>query len=170
VARIERGTLTTPVRDIRKDVPGQHSRCSPPGLAGWGCAVSRLAWTDPAPLEVERPRLPWWTLLPRRFLLAVSPVIVVVVLISVLVFLARRVWRYPLFLIGGTILAGLGVGYSWWTSAGVLAGLGAAGGLWAWGHRDSFDRIAARQVRSEWRCAFVYAWALAAGNAVFGSD
>ncbi len=68
--------------------------------------MSRLAWTDPAPLEVERPRLPWWTLLPRKLLLAVSPVIVVVVLVMVLVFLARRVWRYPLFLIGGTVLAG----------------------------------------------------------------
>ena len=72
--------------------------------------MSRLAWTDPAPLEVERPRLPWWTLLPRKLLLAASPVIVVVVLIMVLVFAARRVWRYPLFLIGGTILTGLGVG------------------------------------------------------------
>ena len=40
--------------------------------------MSRVAWTDPAPLEVERPRLPWWTLLPRKLLLAASPVIVVV--------------------------------------------------------------------------------------------
>jgi S-DNA-T family DNA segregation ATPase FtsK/SpoIIIE len=111
--------------------------------------MSRLVWTDPAPLEVERPRLPWWTLFPRRFLLAVSPVIAVVVLVMMLVFLVRRVWRYPLLLIGGTILTGLGVGYSWWVSAGVLAGLGVAGGLWAWAYPDSFTRTVVRQVRSE---------------------
>jgi S-DNA-T family DNA segregation ATPase FtsK/SpoIIIE len=59
--------------------------------------MSRLAWTDPAPLEVQRPRLPWWTMLPRKFLWAVSPIIavvvVVVVMVLVLVFTARRVWR-----------------------------------------------------------------------------
>ncbi len=71
-------------------------------------------WVDPAPLEVERPRLPWWTMLPRKLLLAASPVIVVVVAVMALVFAARRVWRYPLFVIGGTLLASLGVGCSWW--------------------------------------------------------
>ena len=120
--------------------------------------MSRLAWTDPAPLEVERPRLPWWTLLPRRFLWAVSPVIAVVVVVMVVVFAARRVWRYPLFLIGGTILTGLGVGYSWWVPVWLAAGLAAAGGSWAWAHPDSFDRTVVRQVRSEWRRARVYAW------------
>ena len=120
--------------------------------------MSRLAWTDPAPLEVERPRLPWWTLLPRRFLWAVSPVIAVVVVVMVVVFAARRVWRYPLFLIGGTILTGLGVGYSRWAPVWLAAGLGAASALWAWAHPDSFERIAARQMRSEWRRALVYAW------------
>jgi S-DNA-T family DNA segregation ATPase FtsK/SpoIIIE len=120
--------------------------------------VSRLAWTDPAPLEVERPRLPWWTLLPRKLLLAASPVIVVVVGVMVLVFLARRVWRYPLFLIGVTILTGLGMGYSWWAAAWLLTAVALGCWLWAWAHPDSFDRIAARQVRSEWRRALVYAW------------
>jgi DNA segregation ATPase FtsK/SpoIIIE, S-DNA-T family len=120
--------------------------------------MSRLAWTDPAPLEVERPRLPWWTMLPRKLLLAVSPIIAVVVVVMVLVFTARRVWRYPFFLIGGTILAGLGVGCSWGALTGVVAGLAVAVGLWAWLHPDSFERIAARQVRSEWRRALVYAW------------
>ncbi|MGH4011031.1 MAG: FtsK/SpoIIIE domain-containing protein, partial [Pseudonocardiaceae bacterium] len=120
--------------------------------------MSRLSWTDPAPLEVERPRLPWWTMLPRKLLLAASPVIVVVVLVMVLVFLARRVWRYPLFLIGGMILAGLGVGSSWWVPVWLAAGLAVAAGLWAWAHPDSFERIAARQVRSEWRRALVYTW------------
>jgi S-DNA-T family DNA segregation ATPase FtsK/SpoIIIE len=120
--------------------------------------MSRLAWTDPAPLEVERPRLPWWTLLPRRFLWAVSPIIAVVVMVMILVFAARRVWRYPLFLIGGSIVAGLGVGYSWWAPVWLVVGLGAASALWAWAHPDSFERIAARQMRSEWRRALVYAW------------
>jgi DNA segregation ATPase FtsK/SpoIIIE, S-DNA-T family len=30
--------------------------------------------------------------------------------------------------------------------------------LWAWAHPDSFDRIAVRQVQSEWRRALGYAW------------
>jgi hypothetical protein len=58
----------------------------------------------------------------------------VVVVVMVLVFAARRVWRYPLFLIGGTVLVGLGLGYSWWALTSVLAGLAVAGGLWAWQH------------------------------------
>jgi DNA segregation ATPase FtsK/SpoIIIE, S-DNA-T family len=120
--------------------------------------MSRLAWTDPAPLEVQRPRLPWWTLLPRRFLWAVSPVIAVVVVVMVVVFAARRVWRYPLFLIGAAVLADLGMGYSWWAPVWLTAGLLAAAGSWAWVHPDSFEWIAARQVRSEWRRALVYAW------------
>ena len=139
-------------------VLGRYPRRLPPELAGWGRAVSRLAWTDPAPLEVERPRLPWWTLLPCKLLLATSPIIVVVVLIMVLAFAARRVWRYPLFLIGGTTLTGLGMGYSWWVPVWLVSGPAVAGGLWAWAHPDSFDRIAVRQVRSEWRRALVYAW------------
>jgi DNA segregation ATPase FtsK/SpoIIIE, S-DNA-T family len=120
--------------------------------------MSRLAWTDPASLEVERPRLPWWTLLPRKLLLAASPIIALVVVVMVLMFTARRIWRYPLFLIGGTILAGLGVGYSWWVPVWLAAGLAVASVLWVWAHPDSFDRTVMRQVRSEWRRALVYAW------------
>ncbi len=120
--------------------------------------MSRLTWTDPAPLEVERPRLPWWVLLPRKLLWATSPIITVVVMAMVLVFAARRVWRYPLFLISATILIGLGMGYSWWAPVWLTAGLTVAGGLWAWAHPDSFTRTVMRQVRSEWRRALVYAW------------
>ena len=90
-----------------------------------GAEYSR--WVDPAPLEVERPRLPWWTLLPRKLLLALSPV----VLVGVVVFIARRVWRYPLFLIGAAVLVVLGVGWSWWVPVGLLAGLAVLG--WAVG-------------------------------------
>ena len=115
-------------------------------------------WVDPAPLEVERPRLPWWTLLPRKLLFAASPIILLTVITTVVVFAARRVWRYPLSLIGAAILIGLGVGYSWWISARLTAGLAVLCGLWAWQHPDSFARTVVRQVRSEWRRAVVYAW------------
>lgn len=46
-------------------------------------------WVDPEPLEVERPRLPWWTMLPRNLLLAASSIIAVLVAVTVVVFLAR---------------------------------------------------------------------------------
>jgi DNA segregation ATPase FtsK/SpoIIIE, S-DNA-T family len=117
-----------------------------------------LRWVDPAPLEVERPRLPWWTMLPRKLLLAASPVIVVVVAVMVLVFLARRVWRYPVFLIGAVILIGLGVGCSWSAPVELLTALAVLGGLWGWVHPDSFTRTVLRQLRSEWRRALIYAW------------
>src|SRR5262245_56907525 len=141
-----------------KEISGWYVRCLPPEWVGRGCAVSRLAWTDPAPREVHRPRLPWWTLLPRKLFLVASPIIAVMVVVTVVVFVARRVWRYPLCVIGGAVLAGLGLGYSWWAPVWLGAGLAGVGGVWAWAHPDSFDRIAARQVRSEWRRAVIYAW------------
>ena len=130
--------------------------------AGWGWSVMRpdqySRWVDPAPLEVERPRLPWWTMVPRKLLLAASPIILVAVVTAVGIFVARRVWRYPLFLIGAAVLVGLGVGGSWWDPVKVLAALGGLCGLWAWQHPDSFTRTLLRQARSEWRRAVVYAW------------
>jgi len=60
--------------------------------------MSRQARTDPGPLKVEQPRLPWWTMSPRKLLHAASPIILVAVLSAVLVFVARRMLsRYPLF-------------------------------------------------------------------------
>ena len=115
-------------------------------------------WVDPAPLEVERPRLPWWTTLPRKLLLAASPIILMALATTIVAFAIRRVWRYPLFLISTTILVGLDVSYSWWTPVKLLAALGVGCGVWAWQHPDSFARTVARQVRSEWRRALVYAW------------
>ena len=120
--------------------------------------MSRLAWTDPAPLEVERPRLPWWTMLSRKLLLAASPIIAVVVVVMVLVFVARRIRRYPLFLVGGTLLIGLGLSCSWWVSVELVAAVAVLCGLWGWAHPESFSRTVVRQVRSEWRRAVVYAW------------
>ncbi|MQA15710.1 MAG: cell division protein FtsK [Pseudonocardiaceae bacterium] len=120
--------------------------------------MSRTEWTDPAPLEVERPQLPWWTMLPRKLLYIVSPVIAAVLAVWLAVFVARRIYRYPLALLGAAVLAGISVGYSWWVAAGLLAALAASVGAWAWGHRDSFDRTALRQARSEWRRVRVYAF------------
>jgi hypothetical protein len=84
VARIEPAVLMAPVRDPKR-VPDRHSRCSLPERVEWGCAVSRLAWTDPAPLEVERLRLPWWTLSPK-LLLAASPIIAAVMVVTAVPF------------------------------------------------------------------------------------
>jgi S-DNA-T family DNA segregation ATPase FtsK/SpoIIIE len=97
-------------------------------------------------------------MLPRKLLLAASPIIAVVVTVIALVFTARRVWRYPLFLIGAAILIGLGIGYSWWAPVELLTALVVLGGLWAWQHPDSVTRTVVRQVRSEWRRALIYAW------------
>jgi S-DNA-T family DNA segregation ATPase FtsK/SpoIIIE len=98
-------------------------------------------------------------MLPRKLLIALSPIIVVAVVTAVVVaFVARRVWRYPLFLIGAAILVSLGIGSSWWAPAKLLTALAVLGGWWAWQHPDSFTRTVVRQVRSEWRRAVVYAW------------
>ena len=72
--------------------------------------MSRMAWTDPAPLEVERLRLPWWTMLPRKVLLIVSPIILTAALIVVIVFVARKLYRYPL----AHVLAALVIAAYWW--------------------------------------------------------
>jgi S-DNA-T family DNA segregation ATPase FtsK/SpoIIIE len=120
--------------------------------------MSRTDWTDPAPLEIERPRLPWWTNMPKPVLCWLAPVIVVAVTVWLLIFVGRRLYRYPVAIFGGALLVAAGVTWSWWTAGGLL-GLGAAlGGLWAWAHRDSFDRTLLRQLRSEWRRVCVYAW------------
>jgi S-DNA-T family DNA segregation ATPase FtsK/SpoIIIE len=119
--------------------------------------MRRREWTDPAPLEVERPRLPWWTMLPRRLLYFLAPVIAVAVTVWLAVCVGRRVYRYPLAITGAAVLVGLGVGYSWWAAAGLVAVLGVLCGAWARWHRDSFERTALRQARSEWRRVRVYA-------------
>ncbi len=120
--------------------------------------MRRREWTDPAPLEVERPRLPWWTMLPRKLLYALAPIITAAVTIRLLVFVCRRLYRYPLAITTTVIVVGLGVGSSWWTATGLLAAVGVLVGVWAWAHRDSFDRTLLRQVRSEWRRGRVYAF------------
>ena len=95
--------------------------------------MRRREWTDPAPLEVERPRLPWWTMLPRKLLYVLAPIITVAVVIRLLVFVARRLYRYPVAVIGAATLATLGVTVSWWASAGLLALLVMVVGVWRGG-------------------------------------
>lgn len=119
--------------------------------------MSRHDWTSPAPLEVERPRLPWWTMLPKPLLIIISPVIAVGLLAVATNFTARRVYRYPLALTTSIGLVALGFWHGWWWSLGI--GLGAvsllAGWWWLW--RDTFTRTVGVQLASEFRRARVYA-------------
>ena len=48
-----------------------------------------LRWVDPAPLEVARPRLPWWTMLPGWVKLLISPIVLVCLVIWLCVKLAH---------------------------------------------------------------------------------
>jgi S-DNA-T family DNA segregation ATPase FtsK/SpoIIIE len=88
----------------------------------------------------------------------VSPIILLATMVAVVMFVARRVWRYALCMTSTVILAGPGVGCSWVACAELTAGLVGLGGLWAWQHPASFARIVVGQLRSEWRRALVYAW------------
>jgi S-DNA-T family DNA segregation ATPase FtsK/SpoIIIE len=121
--------------------------------------VRRREWTDPAPLEVERPRLPWWVLLPKKLLWALIPVIVAVVLVKVVIFVGRRVYRYPVLIIASVVLAGVWLWARDWIPAAWLAGwLVLAGGGWWLLHRSSFERLVWAQLRSEYRRLRVYAF------------
>jgi hypothetical protein len=71
-------------------------------------------WVDPAPLEVSRPRLPWWTMLPGWVKLVLSPVAAVVLLCWTGYQVGRAVYRYPLLL--ALLVAG------WWSYSGLGRG------------------------------------------------
>ncbi|SES28384.1 DNA segregation ATPase FtsK/SpoIIIE, S-DNA-T family [Actinokineospora terrae] len=63
-------------------------------------------WVDPAPLEVSRPRLPWWTLLPGKAKVALLPVAAAWVAVWLAARALRVSWYYP-----ATVVAfALGVG------------------------------------------------------------
>jgi S-DNA-T family DNA segregation ATPase FtsK/SpoIIIE len=114
-------------------------------------------WVDPAPLEVSRPRLPWWTLLPRWVKVVLFPVFLACILSWVGYQLGRIAGRYPLTL-GTALLAGWvdlrlghwGLGY---VALGVVVSLVA----WWWLRRPSFRRVALPQARTEFRRFSVYA-------------
>ncbi|OLF16595.1 FtsK/SpoIIIE domain-containing protein [Actinophytocola xanthii] len=115
-------------------------------------------WVDPAPLEVSRPRLPWWTMLPGWVKLVLSPVAAVVLLGWVGYQLGRVMYRYPLMLCllaaGWWSYSGLG---PWWFGT-LLAGLLAVVWVWWWRHPSSCERFALRWARTETRRFFVYAY------------
>jgi S-DNA-T family DNA segregation ATPase FtsK/SpoIIIE len=121
--------------------------------------VRESRWVDPAPLEVSRPRLPWWTMLPGWVKLVLSPVALLVLLSWLGYQLGRVVYRYPLSL---ALLIAAWWSYSglgpWWFAAllAVLLGLLV---LWWWRARPSFERFAVPRIRTECRRLFVYAWA-----------
>ncbi|MEU7811476.1 FtsK/SpoIIIE domain-containing protein [Pseudonocardia sp. NPDC049154] len=119
--------------------------------------MSRKDWTSPAPLEIERPRLPWWTMLPKPVLTVLSPVIAVGVLAVAVNFAARRVYRYPIALTTSVGLVVLGSWHGWWWPLGVGMGAVALLAGWWWRWRDSFTRTAGAQLASEFRRARVYA-------------
>ncbi|QFU92938.1 type IV secretory system conjugative DNA transfer family protein [Amycolatopsis sp. YIM 10] len=117
----------------------------------------RSHWVDPAPLEVARPRLPWWTMLPNGVKLALSPVILTWLVCWVLFQLGRVVVRYPL-LVTVAVLAGvLDAELGHWGLGIVAAGVVVLLVLWWWLHRDSFRRVVVPQPRTEYRRFAVYA-------------
>ncbi|HEU5476137.1 MAG TPA: FtsK/SpoIIIE domain-containing protein [Actinophytocola sp.] len=114
-------------------------------------------WVDPAPLEVSRPRLPWWTMLPGWVKLVLSPV-AAVILLSWLTYQAGRVvFRYPL-----TVAVILAVGWLWsllgeWPLT-VLGGVLFVGlAVWWWRWRRSFERWVLPRPRTEFRRFVIYA-------------
>jgi S-DNA-T family DNA segregation ATPase FtsK/SpoIIIE len=115
-------------------------------------------WVDPAPLEVARPRLPWWTLLPGWVKLIISPAVLVWLVCWLTWHAGRTVYRYPLSLallmIGWWSYSGLG---TWWFCGGLVLVL-TAGLVWWWRARASFERVAWRRIRTEVRRLCVYAW------------
>ncbi|HEU5472041.1 MAG TPA: FtsK/SpoIIIE domain-containing protein [Actinophytocola sp.] len=114
-------------------------------------------WVDPAPLEVSRPRLPWWTMLPGWVKLILSPLALVILLGWSGYQLGRVVFRYPLTL---AVLAA--VGWLWqvlgeWPLT-VLGGVLLVGlFVWWWRARSSFERWVLPRPRTEFRRFVIYA-------------
>jgi DNA segregation ATPase FtsK/SpoIIIE, S-DNA-T family len=122
--------------------------------------MRRREWTDPAPLEVDRPRLPWWTLLPKKLLLVGVPIIAAWLIVRLVVFTARRVYRYTVLvtLAVGLVAAYVTAGRDWVAPVLIAAWLAVLGGSWWLLHGASFEWFCWRQVRSEYRRAYVYAF------------
>jgi DNA segregation ATPase FtsK/SpoIIIE, S-DNA-T family len=118
--------------------------------------LRRWDWVQPAPFEVERPRLPWWTMLPGRLLLIAAPVITAVLLARLLKQIARRLYRYPVLILGAIGMLALGAVEGWTIAIVVVADMAALGMLWWHLHPASFA-VVERQLRSEGRRLVVYA-------------
>ncbi|WP_216205490.1 FtsK/SpoIIIE domain-containing protein [Amycolatopsis aidingensis] len=113
-------------------------------------------WVDPAPLEIARPRLPWWTLLPGWVKLVCLPVALVWVLVWLLALLGRMVWRYPLLVLAALVTAWFDAIAGHWAVGGTVAGLTVGLAVWWRVHPESFWRVAG-PARSEIRQLAVYA-------------
>ncbi|WP_156757420.1 FtsK/SpoIIIE domain-containing protein [Actinokineospora pegani] len=113
-------------------------------------------WVDPAPLEVARPRLPWWTLLPGGAKLVLAPLALVVVAVWLVGKAARFAWYYPVTVLGALVAAVVYRVGGWWLLGGLALGVVLGGGVWWWRDTDGF-RQRVRWVRTEARRAGVYA-------------
>ncbi|ASO18933.1 S-DNA-T family DNA segregation ATPase FtsK/SpoIIIE [Actinoalloteichus hoggarensis] len=117
----------------------------------------RSRWIDPAPLEVSRPRLPWWTHSPRWALVLAVPFLAVGLVVWLSVVVLRKASRYPV--VAFVVLVLVVIGPLWgWTVAlilGAVLALVLVG--WWWRFRPSFLRLVLGEVRSEWRRLVVYA-------------
>jgi S-DNA-T family DNA segregation ATPase FtsK/SpoIIIE len=111
---------------------------------------------EPAALEIDRPRLPWWTLLPLWAQLVLLPVALVWFLGWLTVHLTRVVWRYPLTVAVLIVAWWLYVHCGRWWLLGIVAGVAGALAVWWWRHRSSFGRFVVPQARTEWRRLTVY--------------
>jgi S-DNA-T family DNA segregation ATPase FtsK/SpoIIIE len=113
-------------------------------------------WVDPAPLEVARPRLPWWTMLPGWVKLVISPIVVTWLVMWSIAKVARLCWYYPVVV----TLAVASLVLDWWAGhywVGAVASVLAVAVLvfwWRWA--DQYTRRL-RWLRTEIRRFTVYA-------------
>ncbi len=113
-------------------------------------------WVDPAPLEIARPRLPWWTLLPGWVKLVISPIVLVCLVIWLCAKLTRLLWYYPVcvavLIMAVWIYRGMG---QWWL-LGVFLAVGNGLVVWWWRSPNSFT-VRMRWLRTEPRRLCIYA-------------
>ncbi|PXY33858.1 FtsK/SpoIIIE domain-containing protein [Prauserella flavalba] len=120
-------------------------------------SVHGSRWADPAPLEISRPRLPWWTLLPRWVKYLIAPFVFTWLVCWLLLQLGRVLWRYPLTVTVAVLVGWLQATAGHWVLAFTLLAVVLVLALWRWRHASSFDRFVAPQPRTEFRRFSVYA-------------
>ncbi|RBM20160.1 cell division protein FtsK [Prauserella sp. PE36] len=108
-------------------------------------------------MEVARPRLPWWTLLPGWVKLVLSPFLLVGLVCWLATQIGRITWRYPLTILVTALVGWLDYQLGHLGLALVAGGLVLSLTLWWWLHRTSFRRFCLAQVRTEYRRFAVYA-------------
>ena len=118
-------------------------------------AAKHSRWVDPAPLEVARPRLPWWTLLPWKAKLLLSPLAAAWLLVWLVAKAARLVWYYPASTVLGLLGLGLYARVGGWWLGGLALVVGLGGFVW-WRHDPIGFHRRVRWVRTEARRACLY--------------